>query len=64
MKIDALKKRLDKSRPMTSVTLRMPEDVVDDLKRIVPLLGFSGCQPLVRAYIGNGLRSDLERFEM
>lgn len=49
MKIDALKKRLDKSRPMTSVTLRMPEDVVDDLKRIVPLLGFSGCQPLVRA---------------
>ena len=23
-----------------------------------------GDQPLVRAYIGNGLRSDLERFEM
>jgi hypothetical protein len=63
MKIDALKKRLDKSRPMTSVTLRMPEDVVEDLKRIAPLLGFSGYQPLVRAYIGQGLRSDLERFE-
>ena len=31
MKSDALKKRLDKSRPMTSVTLRMPEDVVEDL---------------------------------
>lgn len=63
MKIEALKKRLDKNRPMTSVTIRIPEDVVEDLKRIAPLLGFSGYQPLIRAYIGQGLRSDLERFE-
>jgi hypothetical protein len=27
------------------------------------LLGFSGYQPLVRAYIGQGLRSDLDRLE-
>ena len=32
MKIDQLKKRLDKDRKMTSITLRMPVDVVDDLK--------------------------------
>lgn len=63
MKIEALKKRLDKNRPMTSVTIRIPEDVVEDLKRIAPLLGFSGYQPLIRAYVGQGLRSDLERFE-
>lgn len=63
MKIETLKKRLDKNRPMTSVTIRIPEDVVEDLKRIAPLLGFSGYQPLIRAYIGQGLRSDLERFE-
>lgn len=63
MKINKLKKRLQKDRPMTSVTLRMPEDVVDDLKRIAPLLGFSGYQPLMRAYIGQGLRVDLERLE-
>ncbi len=63
MKIEALNKRLDKNRPMTSVTIRMPEDVVEDLKRIAPLLGFSGYQPLARAYIGQGLRTDLERFE-
>ena len=63
MKIEALKKRLDKNRPMTSVTIRIPEDVVDDLKRVAPLLGFSGYQPLIRAYIGQGLRTDLERFE-
>lgn len=41
----------------------MPEDVVDDLKRIAPLLGFSGYQPLIRAYVGQGLRADLERFD-
>lgn len=43
--------------------MRIPEDVIEDLKRIAPLLGFSGCQPLIRAYIGQGLRVDLERFE-
>lgn len=63
MKIEILKQRLDRNRPMTSVTIRMPEDVVEDLKRIAPLLGFSGYQPLIRAYVGQGLRVDLERFE-
>ncbi len=63
MKLEALKKRLDRNRPMISVTIRIPDDVVEDLKRIAPLLGFSGYQPLIRAYIGQGLRSDLERFE-
>jgi predicted transcriptional regulator len=63
MKMEALNKRLDRSRPMTSVTIRIPEDVVEDLKKLAPLLGFSGYQPLIRAYIGQGLRVDLERFE-
>jgi hypothetical protein len=63
MKIDDLKKRLERDRPMISVTLRMPADVVEDLKRIAPLLGISGYQPLMRAYIGQSLRRDLERLE-
>lgn len=46
---------------MASVTLRMPEDVVDDLKFVAPALGFSGYQPLIRAYVGRGLREDLDR---
>ena len=46
---------------MTSVTLRMPEDVIKDLKQIAPLLGFSGYQPLIRAYVGQCLRKDLEQ---
>ncbi|MDW7712618.1 MAG: hypothetical protein SCH98_19305 [Deferrisomatales bacterium] len=63
MKTSEIAKRLTRHRPMTAVTLRMPEDVVDDLKRIAPLLGFSGYQPLIRHYIGMGLRADLARLE-
>lgn len=63
MKIDKLKKRLDPNRPMTTVTLRMPQDVIDELKRIAPQLGFSGYQPLMRAYVGQGLREDAERLD-
>ncbi len=63
MKSNDFRSRLKKDRPMTSVTLRIPEDVVEDLKRVAPLLGFSGYQPLMRAYIGQGLRADLEKLE-
>ncbi|MGC1219211.1 MAG: hypothetical protein WA783_23435 [Phormidesmis sp.] len=63
MKPEALKKRLDRNRPMTTMTIRMPEDVIEDLKRIAPTLGFSGYQPLARTYIGQGLRADLERLD-
>jgi hypothetical protein len=61
MKSNDLRARLRKDRPMTSITIRMPEDVVKELKRVAPLLGFSGYQPLIRAYIGQGLRKDLEK---
>jgi hypothetical protein len=61
MKNSDLRKRLSKDRPMTSITIRMPEDVINELKRIAPLLGFSGYQPLIRAYIGQGLRQDIEK---
>jgi len=48
---------------MTSISMRIPEDVIGDLKRVAPELGFSGYQPLIRAYIGQGLRQDLARLE-
>ena len=63
MKQSELQQRLRKDRPMVTISLRMPEDVVEDLKRVAPRLGFSGYQPLMRAYIGQGLRADLERLE-
>jgi hypothetical protein len=30
--VDVLKKRLDRNRPMATITLRIPEDVIEDLK--------------------------------
>ncbi len=63
MKKSKLKSRLVRDRPMKTISLRFPEDVIDDLKRIAPLLGFSGYQPLIRAYVSKGLRVDLERLE-
>ena len=63
MRINEFSQRLQKDRPTTMISLRLPVDVLDDLKRVAPLLGFSGYQALVKAYIGQGLRSDLERLE-
>ena len=57
-----IKKRLKKNRAMTSVTLRVPEDVVEDLKAMAPELGFAGYQPLIRAYISEGMRRDEKKF--
>lgn len=62
-KNERLRKHLTKDRQMTSISIRMPEDVIDDLKEIAPALGFSGYQPLIRAYIGQGLRRDQARLE-
>ena len=60
---ERLKKRLVKDRKMTTISIRMPEDVIGDLKEIAPALGFSGYQPLIRAYIGQGLRKDQAKLE-
>jgi hypothetical protein len=63
MKMNEIRDRLRPDRPMTTISLRIPEDVIEQLKGIAPRLGFSGYQPLIRAYIGQGLRQDLERLE-
>ncbi len=56
-------KRLRSDRPMSTISIRIPRDVIDDLKDIAPALGYSGYQPLIRAYIGRGLRKDLEKLD-
>ncbi len=61
METSELKRRLRKDRPKITISVRMPQDIVDDLKSVAPRLGFSGYQPLLRAYVGQGLRRDLER---
>ena len=48
---------------MTTISIRIPADLIEDLKDIAPSLGFSGYQPLIRSYIGQGLRKDEERLD-
>jgi hypothetical protein len=60
---ERIQKRLRKNRVMTTISIRIPEDLIEDLKEVAPALGFSGYQPLIRAYIGQGLRKDLARME-
>jgi len=55
---ETLKKRLARDRPATSITLRIPVDVVDSLKAIAPHKGYSGYQTLLKSYISEGLRRD------
>lgn len=62
MLTDKLKHRLRKDRPMTSITLRIPVDVVESLKAIAPRRGLAGYQTLLKAYIGEGLRRDEAKY--
>lgn len=61
MNIEKLKTRLNKDRPQTNINLQIPEDLIEDLKKVASRLGFSNIEALIRAYIGQGLRIDLER---
>lgn len=55
---ERLRKRLRPDRPGTTITLRIPVDVVDSLKAIAPARGFTGYQTLLKSYISEGLRRD------
>jgi hypothetical protein len=59
---ERLKSCLKKDRAMTSITLRIPVDVVDSMKAIAPQRGFTGYQTLLKAYLSEGLRRDEAQF--
>ncbi len=61
---ERLKSRLKKDRPMTSITLRIPLDVVESMKAIAPQRGFSGYQTLLKAYLSEGMRRDEAQFSI
>lgn len=62
MLTDRLKQRLAKDRAMTSITLRIPVDVVESMKTIAPQRGFTGYQALLKSYLSEGLRRDEAQF--
>ena len=62
MLTDNLKRRLAKGRPMASITVRVPIDVIDSMKEIAPQRGFAGYQTLLKLYLSEGLRPDEVQF--
>lgn len=55
---ERLKKRLKKDRPNTMITMRIPVDVVESLRAVAPIRGFTAYQTLLKSYISEGLRRD------
>src|SRR5271156_2338212 len=60
---ERLKKRLRKDRASTTITMRIPVDVVESLKALAPLKGFTAYQTLLKSYISEGLRRDETQFD-
>ena len=40
-------------KPVTLISLRLPDHIIEDLKEVAPSLGFGGYQALIQAYISN-----------
>jgi len=55
---ESLRKRLKKNRPITTISMQIPIDVLDSLKAIAPSRGFNAYQTLLKSYISDGLRRD------
>jgi len=49
---------LTKDRPMTNISMRMPVDLIETLKKVASLKEMSGYQSLIKYYIGQGLLND------
>ena len=60
---ERIKRNMQTDKPMTLISLRLPDHVIEDLKEVAPSLGFGGYQALIRAYISNGLRKHLSERE-
>ena len=56
---ERVRRNMQPDKPMTLISFRLPEHVIEDLKEVAPALGFGGYQALIRANISNGLRKHL-----
>jgi hypothetical protein len=60
---ERIQRNMQPGKPMTLISLRLPDHVIEDLKVVAPSLGFGGYQALIRGYISNGLRQHLAERE-
>ncbi len=62
--LERIQKRMVKDPPMALISMRMPQHMIDELKEIAAAKGFSGYQGLIRFYISQGARKDLEELDV
>ncbi|MFH1114065.1 MAG: hypothetical protein V1792_09115 [Pseudomonadota bacterium] len=57
-----MKKRilLTKDREMTNISMRMPVDLIETLRKVATLKEMPGYQSLIKYYVGQGLLNDNE----
>ena len=48
---------------MSQISMRLPQHMIDELKEIAISKGFSGYQGLIRYYVSQGARKDLEEMD-
>lgn len=48
---------------MSLISMRLPRQMIDELKEIAISKGFSGYQGLIRYYVSQGARKDLEEMD-
>ena len=51
----------DQDRPKTAVTIEIPVDVVEDLRRVAQTKDMTGLHELIRYYVGRALKQDLDQ---
>lgn len=52
-----------KDPPMSLISMRLPQHMIDEFKEIAGAKGFSGYQGLIRYYISQGARKDLDEMD-
>ena len=61
--VERIKRRLTPNPPMDMINMRIPRHVVDELKEIAVAKDFSGYQGLIRFYVSQGMRKDIEALD-
>ncbi|MFM2408545.1 MAG: hypothetical protein RL358_1287 [Pseudomonadota bacterium] len=55
LNLEVIKRRLVKNRPMTTVTLNLPTDLVYELQKLALQRGYASYKTLLKMYIGQGI---------
>ena len=62
-RIKRIKQRLIKDPPMVPISMRLPARMIEELKEIAKANGYSNYRALIRYYVSQGMRADIEALD-